>query len=233
MEKVLLDFLPPTENNIAALHIWEGTAPDAVFTEIERTTAVGTYPSYITRYTTAKAASKTDWFAIQWEDSNGLLSEISSPIQGGTTTLVQTLVDRVALRDPSLNENVVAQEAEAAISSFFGVLDPYGIDPTSVSPATLSGLTLLVLARTYLFTSVSATTSNVQKFTAGLVSIDAGSSSSSSGGGLKNLQEIMDLANRMLGRNYSIIGVLAELPVADGVKQIVAADLSRTIIEVA
>jgi len=233
MAKVLLNFLPPIEENIVALRIHESAEMTGPFMEFERVTAIGTYPSYLTRYTTSLATRADDWFAIQWEDSNGIVSDLSAPIQGGTTSLVQILNDRMLLRDPSLDENIAAQEAEAAISSYYGTVDPYGIDPTTVSPAILSGLTLLSLARSYLFTAVSAATSNVQKFTAGLVTLDKGSSSTSSSKGITDLEAIIKVANGMLGKNFSIIGMIQEIEVADGVKQIVGADLSRLIIEVA
>jgi hypothetical protein len=81
---VTIDFVPPTVPDITKLHIYEGTSPNAVFDEIEIVTPVGTYPNYITRYTTTKATSKDNGFAIAWENGQGEISEMSNPMQGGT-----------------------------------------------------------------------------------------------------------------------------------------------------
>jgi hypothetical protein len=215
------------------LKIYEAPESTGPWSLIETITPVGSQGSYLTSYTTANAISLTDWFAIEWVDSKGAVVPMSPPIQGGTTTLVAKLVQRMLLRDPSLDENIAAQEAEASISLYYNVEDPYTVD-SSVSPAILSGLTLLALSRSYLFVTVTQTgTQNVQKFTAGLVSIDSGSSAaSSSSRKLADLKAMMDLANTMLGRNFSFIAQLEEIEVGGGFSQIVARDISRSIIEV-
>lgn len=233
MASVPLDFIPPSDPNIAALRIYEAPAQSGPFTMIERTTLIGTAPNYITRYTTDLAVSSTGWFAIAWEDDSGLVGEMSQAIQGGTSTLVQRLIDRVALRDASLDERIVAQEAEAVISDYFGVLDPYTIDPATVSPKIMSGLTMLAMARSMIARTLTTTASSADKWTAGIVSMDKSTSSGSSSNVADTIEKLLDLANKQLGRNYSVILLMEEIAVADGrYAQLVAADLSRSIIEV-
>lgn len=229
MASVRLTFLPPEISDLVALRIYEATAKEGAFSQIERTTSVGTSPYWINEYTTSLAASATDWFEIAWEDSGGAVSVPSAPIQGGTQTLVGILVERLQLRDSTINETVAAQEAEAAISQYFNIDDPYSIDPSTVSPKILQGLTLLSLAWTYTVTQV--TSGSVQKFTAGLVSLDSGSSSSTVS--KASIDQLMKLANNLLGRNFSTIMQLKSIAVAGGFKPLLTTvDLSRTIIEV-
>jgi hypothetical protein len=119
MASVRLDFTPPTAPGITALHIEEASAKEGVFAEIEEVTAVGTYPNYISYYTTDNAVAANGWFRIRWEDADGIFTAYSSPLQGGTKTLVQEIVDRVMLRMPNANEIIVTQEAQAAVSLVF------------------------------------------------------------------------------------------------------------------
>src|SRR5437588_11315146 len=132
MASIPLTFIPPTEPDITTLHIWESDAPDGDFYEID-STPVGTYPDYIDRYVTTRANSVLDWFAIQWEDSEGALSALSAPIKGGTTTLIGEIIERVKLRAPNLNETIIVQEAEATVSYVFRVDDPYTVDLIDVN----------------------------------------------------------------------------------------------------
>lgn len=230
MASVPLNFLPPQADNIVALHIYEAGAKDGPYVEIERTTAVGTYPNYISDYTTTFATSTGDWFAIAWEDDAGNVGEMSAGVLGGSSSLTQKIVDRVALRDASLDERVVAQEADAVISDYFGVLDPYTIDPATVSPAVISGLTMLTMARAMIAKTLTSS-STANKWAAGIVSMD-NSTTSGSSNPTATIEKLIDLANKQLGRNYSVILLMEEIEVAGGVKQIVAADVSRSIIEV-
>lgn len=232
MATVPLDFIPPAEPGIVALRIWESPLSDGVFSQIERTTEVGVYPAYITRYTTENATSTSNWFAIQWEDAKGALSELSQSVQGGTETLVNVIVNRVLLRDPQIDENVAAQEAEAVIESYFGT-DPYEVDPTDVPYNVLSGLVLLTMARCYLTTVYSASMASAgQKYTAGLISQDAGGGAAAATKSLKDIKALIDAANLVLGRNYSAVLLMEEIATGNGQKQLVAADLSRLIIEI-
>jgi hypothetical protein len=224
---VRLDFIRPDIPGLVALHIYEASAPDGTFTEIERVTAIGTYPNYISEYTTTAASSVDDYFTTAWEHAGGSVTPQSAPVKGNTTALVVQIVNRMMLRDPSLDEVIAGQEAEAAISDYYNVLDPYSVDPTTVSPQKMSGLTNLALARAYL--SRTITSSQANKWAAGIVSMDTSSGSSQS---TDTIKKLIDLANYDLGLNYSIVLLMQEVEVAGGYKRLVAADLSRSIIEV-
>jgi hypothetical protein len=228
MATVTLDFIPPYDPDIVALHIYEASAKDGPFSEIERATAVGTYPNYITRYVSTLAINSADWFTIAWENAAGEISPTSSAVQGGTSTLVGIIVQRMLLRDSSLDEAIAAQEAEAAISDYFVVVDTSTIDPTTVSPKVLSGLTNLALARTYITKQI--TSSATGRWTAGIVSMD--NSSANSAKSAETIKALIDLANRDLGRNFSVVLLLKEVTVAGGMKQLQGVDLSRLLLEV-
>lgn len=224
-----LDFQPPQEPGITKLHVYEAPSPNATFNQIDETTDIGVYPNYITRYTTALATSRSDFFAIAWSTVGGELSEMSAPVQGGTITLVGMIVNRMQLRDTSLNEIIATQEAEAAISDYYSVLDPYTIDPSAVSPRILSGLTNYALARSYMATLVTSGTS-ANKWAAGIVSMDQ-----SSGTGTRSTdlaKQLLDLANYDLGRSFSYKLLMKEIEVAGGFKRLAGVDLTRSIIEI-
>jgi hypothetical protein len=227
MASVPLRFIPPADPGFVTLEIYEAPTKEGSFSLIE-SVAAGSYPNYIDHYTTDDAVSGTDWFAIRWVDDKGAVTEMSAPLQGGTETLVGIIVQRMLLRDSLLNENIAAQEAEAAISDYFGVTDPSTIDPSTVSPKILEGLTLLALSWSY--TLNMSASSSVQKFTAGLVSLDSGSSSAVRS--QSSIDALLKLANRLLGTNFSTILQMKELKVSSGYTQLVAVDLSRTMIEI-
>ena len=222
---VYLKFIPPAEPGWDQIHIFESPVKEGPYTEIYA--AASGDPNYIDTITITNATAADYWFAVQWSNAAGARTDLSAGVQGGTETLVGILVQRILLRDPSINENIAAQEAEAAISYFYGVDDPSVVDPATVNPKILQGLTLLALAWSYVFTT--ATSGNVQKFTAGLVSIDQGSSSTTK---TANTDSLLKLANTLLGRNFSAIMALKEIKVAGNYTQLVTADLSRTMIEI-
>src|SRR5262245_46554390 len=124
MASVRLDFTPPMLPDVTELHIEEAPTQDGTFAEIEVVTAVGTYPNYISNYTTTFATDNNYWFRIRWETSQGVSTPYSLALQGGTKTLVQEIVDRTLLRNPTLNEIIVTQEAQAVISESFPGQDP-------------------------------------------------------------------------------------------------------------
>src|SRR4051794_1709245 len=125
MAQIRLKFIPPDEEGITALNVYEALAKDGVFTLKETTNAVGISPDWITEYLATAIDSPTDWFAITWT-IDGVEGALSQPIQGGTSTLVEKVVSRVLERDPSLDERIVTQEAEAAIQQVLGDnVDPY------------------------------------------------------------------------------------------------------------
>lgn len=208
MAKVKLDFVPPIADDITTLHIYESVLQDGPFNEIEVVTPVGTYPDYITDYTTSNALSITDWFSIAWENVDGILGPRAAPIKGGTRTPVQEILDRVLQRDPSLSEAIVVQSAEFVISYVMNVLDPY--DPTiTMTPNQLEGITLMTMARASIQRFlVSASSSS--SYTAGLVSQKADSSSSTQS--LDRLIEWLTAeANRLLGISNSLVMVLEDI----------------------
>lgn len=230
MASVRIDFIRPSDPGLVKLHIYEAATKDGPFAEIETVTAIGTYPDYISYYTTTMATAIDYWFEIEWEDASGARTPRSIPVQGGTSSLVAQIVNRMLLRDPVLDETVAAQEAEAAISTYYNTLDPYSIDPTNVSPKILSGLTNLALVRSYM-TVVITSTGSASKWTAGLVAMDTSSMNKTlTPDGIKGL---LALANVDLGLSFSFIALIDEIEVAGGFKQLVSADLSRGIIEIA
>lgn len=226
MASVPLKFIPPDEPGWTTLHILESPTQLGTYTEIESVPS-GT-PNYIDSYTTDQATAVDNWFAIFWTDAKGAKTETSAGVQGGTETLVGVLVQRMLLRDPTINENIAAQEAEAAISSYFVVDDPSTIDASTVNPKILQGLTLLAMAWGY--TVTQATSGTVQKFTAGLVSLDTGSTATKT---TANIDQLLKLANNLLGRNFSMIMRLKEITVAGVTTSLISTvDLSRTMIEI-
>jgi hypothetical protein len=229
MAAVHLEFVPPMDEGLETVHVEEAPASTGTFAEVQ-TFPIGTYPNYIREVDVTSASNVLDWFRIRFEDDNGNFTEYSSPIQGGTTTLVAQIMDRVILRDPAVNPTIAGQEAEATVSEYFGVEDPYSVDPSEGTPAILSGLTLLALARAYVLRLISTTISG-QKWTAGLVSMDAGSSTSTTSWAA--IDRMIDLANKELGRGYSRIGIMSEITVGGGYRQLKSFDVSRAIIELA
>jgi hypothetical protein len=227
MAGVELQFLPPLEEDIVTLHVEEAPTQGGVYAEIQQFPA-GTEPNYITSAEVTDAVTPTDWFRIRWQNGSGNFTPYSSPIQGGTTTIVAQVMDRVILRDPGVNPIIAGQEAEAVIAWYYGVTDPYSVDPSQASPIILSGLTTLTLARVYI--SRLITQSLTPKWQAGLISMDASSASSAA---WKNIDNMIDMANRELGRNVSTIMVLEEISVAGGFKQLKSFDVSRALIELA
>jgi hypothetical protein len=199
MASAALHFAPPEEDNVVALRIYESSAAGGPYTEIERVTAIGTYPDYIDSYTTANANSATDWFAIAWESVGGVLGPQSVGVKGGTTTLVGKIVDRVLQRDGSLDPNIVRQEAEVSVEQWAGTsIDPYATD-ADVSYGQLNGLVYLTLARCYIFAQASG--GETESATLGIVSMRSSSSTSTN----TNTDALIALANDALGLNTSYV----------------------------
>lgn len=206
MASVPLSFAPPTEPDIANLHIFESDNALTGFVEIDIVTA-GIFPDYITRYTTHLASRADNWFAIAWENTEQVLSPLSAPIKGGTTTLIGELVDRVLLRSPDQDENVVLQEAEATISFVYKVPDPYTIDISTVNRLWLTELTNLTLvAAQYVY--VANLASSGVEYTVGMVS--QGVVKGDAGAVLDALERLERRALRRLGIGGSLIGKIQE-----------------------
>jgi hypothetical protein len=241
MASVTLEFIPPDEPDLALLHVYESTAADSTFAEID-SAAAGTYPNYITRYTTTLASSADDWFAIAWENTAGTIGGMSQPLQGGSTTVVSEIVNRVLLRDPSLNPIIVGQEAEVAVCEYYGVNDPYSISMDQVTPQVLSGLTYYTMARCYIVTAttqITTTATSAGKWTAGIVSMDAGGSSSSTktSGIWDAIDRLLKAANLELGWNQDRILLMKQISaggyaVGCGNTYLKGVDLTRSTVEI-
>lgn len=228
MAAVHLEFQPPDTDDIATLHVEEAPAATGTFAEVQ-TFPAGTFPNYIHEVDVTAATSATDWFRIRWETTAGGFTEYSNPIQGGTTTIVAKVTDRVLLRDPTVNAIIAGQEAEAAVAEYFNVDDPYSIDVAKATPKVLSGLTLLALARSYTLRLITSS-GHANKWTAGLISMDTGTTTSQS---WDSVDRMIELANRELGRNYSRVLLMKEIEVAGGLRQLKSLDVSRALIEIA
>jgi hypothetical protein len=229
MPSVHLTFTPPARAGFTKLYILEGPSVNGPFNQIETVTPIGAFPDYIREYSTDQALNVYDWFAIQWEDSKGVQTDVSSAVRGGSTTLVGQVVQRMLLRDPTLDEIIAQQEAEAAVADYYNVTDPYTISAEGVSPMILSGLTNLALVRSYLTRVITSSTAG-SSWTAGIVAMKDSTGGTQS---LDSLKALLDMANRDLGKSLSLKFLMAEIEVAGGFKQIVAVDLSRTIVEIA
>jgi hypothetical protein len=206
---VRLDFTPPSVEDVSTLYVEEAPASGGPFSVIDTTTAVGTYPGYISYYTTQNATDVNYWFRIRWETSDGVFTPYSAALMGGTKTLVQEIVDRVMLRNPSMNEIVVTQEAQAVVSQIFGTQDPNSIPVSQATYTEIRGMTNLTLARSLVATYL-AVGGSVSGYTAGLVSLKGGTTSSDP---TKAIDALIALAaeDLPLVGQYSVILLMADV----------------------
>jgi hypothetical protein len=228
---VRLDFTPPSIQNIETLFVEEAPASGGPFHVIDTTTAVGTYPGYISYYTTQSATDVNYWFRIRWETSDGVFTPYSEALQGGTKTLVQEIVDRVMLRNPSLNEIIVTQEAQAVVSQIFGTQDPNSVAVGDATYVEIRGMTNLTLARSLVATTLAAGGS-VSGYTAGLVSLKGGTTSTDP---TKAIEALIAMAAEdlpLVGK-YSIILLLSDVEsnYCGQREQLHGVDLTRTIVD--
>lgn len=221
MASVPLEFIAPSEPNLALLRVYEGTSKDGAFSLIDETDEIGSYPDYINHYTTEEASSETNWFSIQWVDDKGAESPLSDPWQGNTESLVSIITGRVVQRGVTNDESVILQEAEATLEQYFGT-DPYEV-PLPISYSQAVGLTYLVMARLMVLDVINDTT---ESYTAGIIAQQTGSSDKS----MKNVQKLIDEANRLLGRNYSLVVQLPEYTPVPALRD-TTFDQSRLIVE--
>ncbi len=223
---VRLDFTPPSIEGVTTLHIEEAPDKAGTFDEIEQVTAVGTYPNYISYYTTQMANALDDWFRVRWETGDGVFTDYTEPLQGGTKSLVQEIVDRVLLRNSALNETIVTQEAQAVVSEIMMTQDPMSVMVEDATYVQLRGMVNLTLARSLVATYL-ASGGTVSKFTAGLVSLQAGTTTADP---TKAIKALIDAAAADLNLNYSVVLLLAD--VNDNCSRgRVAVDLTRTSID--
>lgn len=205
MAAVRLDFSPPQEPDVVALRIYESATKDGVYAQIERTTAVGVYPDYISYYTTLLATAANDWFRIAWETTGGVVGPQTPAVQGGTMSPLAVIVQRVMLRDASLDENIVTQSAEFVISQVKNTENP--ADPGLIlTIKEREAITLLTLARASIQTFILSSES--ESYTAGLVS-------QKSDLGKNDLEKMIGYltkeANRLLGISNSFVMVLEDI----------------------
>lgn len=205
MASVYLRFIPPDRDDLVKLHIFEAPDLTSALQEIEIVENIGVYPDYINEYTTTNAVNTTDYFAIQWEDDKGAFTDMSSRIQGGTSTLIGILTERVMLRDPDLDENIVLQETEAVVSYILRVSDPYSVDPTTLSSLWINSLADLALIAT-LYLTATQTTARGQDYTAGMISERTTADSNA----LNNLERLEKRIMRRLGIGGSIIAAICD-----------------------
>lgn len=207
-QDITLRFIPPNDPDVGALCVYEAPASIGPWVQIERTTLIGTYPDWIDYYVCKLATDKTDWFAIAWEDTSGAVGVMSTAIRGGTQTLVGHVMNRVLQRDRKLDDNEVRQEAEGAIEFYFHE-DPYTQDldnlPSGQKYQILNGLTYLTMARVYLLEETRA--SEVQSATMGLVSFRSNAGTAKT----KDIDKLIDMANRTLGINTSVVLQLEDI----------------------
>lgn len=224
MASVPLRFIAPADPDMEQLQVFESDAPDGTFNLIDTVTEIGTYPEYITEYTTANATSATNWFAIKWIDTKGASTDLSASVQGGTESLVSYISSRIMLLDPSINESVLLQQAEDVVGQYFNTEDPLLVTPSQATSRQKSGLTFLTMARYRLLSLSNATAS----WTAGLVSMKSADTTET----LKAINEMVKQAERMLGLGYSVVAQMVLPEIVGGLSQIVSADISRLQIEV-
>jgi hypothetical protein len=222
---VILRFLPPEGPDIGALVVFEAPGVDGPFTQIDRTTAVGTFPYWITYYITRNATTDTDWFSIAWEDTSGAVGEMSDAVPGHTETLVSKLLSRVILRDPTLDENVVVQVVEYVVADVMKTNDPYDVSLTTTY-AQMEGMTLLALARIKYQTVLDGG----ESYTAGLVSEKQTSFDPVKI--MKSVEMLIREANRVLGRRFSVVAQMVVPEINRGLSRVVMADISRLQIDV-
>jgi hypothetical protein len=220
---VRLDFIPPASPDIVELRIYESPTKDGIFEEIEVVTAVGEYPNYISTYTTTAATAIDYWFSIDWYDNKGGHLGQSDPIQGNVQLLLGEIVGRALTRDPTINENVVYDEAQAVLEGFL----PQGTDveDASIEMANYrerSGLTLLTMARCYVF----EISEGEEEYTVGLVSQKVKNSRS-----MDLIEGLLRRAEAELGISYSAILQMTEIEVAGGRELEGTVDLTRLLIE--
>jgi hypothetical protein len=228
LASVMLDFVKPEEPDLVKLEIYESASKDGPLALIESLdeTEIGTYPDYITRWTTQNATSELNWFAIRWMNSGGAYSDYSPRVQGGTETAVAEVTARIQQRDPMISESIAFQEASAVVFEYFSSVD---VPLSQVNPSQLSGLTMLALARTYV-TSITTSSTSADQWTAGLVSLKSGTSGSSQT--VKNIDALMKQAAMLLGVSYSRVCQMIPYPLPGSWGEIQSWDTSRLLIEV-
>lgn len=228
MASVPLRFVPPNDKDLTTLLIFEGLASDGPFTQIESVSAIGTYPNFITEYTTDQAVSDNNWFSIRWIDNKNAMTEFSNPVRGHTQTLIGKLTSNVLLRDPTLDDNVVSQVAEWVVARVMNTEEPWALAVSDATFAQVEGMTLLILARSTLHSLISS--SSGESYTAGLVSQKSGGSTMLNRDLIKAL---VDEANMLLGISFTVVMLLEDIdPTGMGTVSTIGVDQSRLLISI-
>lgn len=223
MASVRLDFVPPPDPDLVELRIYEADDKDGPYSMIETVSTIGEYPGYISTYTTTAATAADKWFSIDWFDNKGGNYGQSEGIQGGVQLLLGEIVQRVMIRDPGINENVVYDEAEAVLEGFLPPdTDIQNVPVEAATAREKSGLTLLTQARCYLFDLSEGGV----KYTVGLVSQETKDSRS-----LQSVKEMLRMAESIMGLSYSTILQMATTVSSNGNGEIVGIDRTRLLIE--
>lgn len=224
MASQYLFFKEPDIEGLTTLYVEESADGLDPFVEIDHTDDIGTYPDYITSFTTDQAADPTHFFRIRWGNGDGYFTEYSLPMQGRSNTVIGQIVKRVIERDFDFgfDVSVIAQEAEVAISTKFGAdTDPY--DPTlTVTAKEMAGLVYLTIARAYAFQIMKEGSEG--NYTAGLVSqrSDTGKTR------MDQVDWFVREANKLLGLNVSAVMLLEDCdPIGIGVTSAIDYDQSR------
>lgn len=200
MAQVNIKVTQPDEPTVASCHVYESANPTGPFVEIAN---IPVAPGQVLESVDVDATLATDWFAVQWADAQAAwLTPLSPPVKSGEQSFVQIVVDRVMQRDRSLDPDIVRQEVEAAIERYFGK-NPYGVSladiPDGKQYQIINGLTYLGMARSYL--AASASESNVQSATLGMVSFRSESGTQRN----VDVQALLDAANLELGISTSLV----------------------------
>lgn len=227
MPSVPLKFIPPDDKDLVKMLIFEGPSAVGPFVQIEEVNVIGVFPNYITEYTTNLATSDNDWFVISWVDNKGAATEQSNAVQGHTQTLVGKLVANVLLRDPTLDDNIVAQVAEWVVARIMKTTAPYSLASSAASYAQMEGMTLLVLARSVLHSLIAS--SSGESYTAGLVSQKAGGQAIDR----DLIAALINEANVLLGISFTVVMLLEDIdPTGIGTVSTIGVDQSRLLLSI-
>jgi len=217
MATVKFNFVLPDDPRITAIRIYESSHHEGPWGIIETVTAIGTYPDFITTYTTDEAINAYDWFSLSTINDVGVESTLSDPQRIIDTSLVDVITDRVQSRGVAVDEVVIRQEAEAVIEQYFRA-NPYSIDPSTVSFQVQSGLTYLTMARLLIG---QLSTGESSSWVAGLVSMKQGSTSEDS------IEALLTLAGQLLGFGFSVVARMATPEIAGGLSKVIEYNISR------
>ncbi len=86
MASVIIDLIPPNDmRDLIEVDVLESSLGQAgPYIVIDTITEIGVYPEYVDQVTTENATSDTNWFMVHWKDVNNVVSQESTPVQGGT-----------------------------------------------------------------------------------------------------------------------------------------------------